>query len=321
MITVAQVESAFQLLSLQEGVHADLVPVPDRLLVRGTAQGSPLIELLDASLRDAVEPAPRMPITPTTDIRGAHLVLGDPFSRHAQLALLAQRPSRVTLLDDGASTIHLARVLTSAQPRAVERSHDPRVVSTVLGRIVRRNLERRAVRSGVQIVLGIPVDKSVVHELSARHYRIAHHRFEWSRSAACGIEDVLSGDGIVVLGSALVNDGHLTAGFYRDWLSKRCGSGVTFIPHRRERSSDIDFVRASGAAVRSSELPIELLVTPSSRRRMVHCLPSTPALTLPIITGDAGALTCDPIPIPAWCDGVPSSLVALTDEIERASSR
>lgn len=319
MSTVALIGSPFQLLCLLEACDAGAVEEPPLVFLQGQAphyqallaEGSHLVA--DVVLEGDVS-TPRM----AQRLRSADvLALGDPYSRLGQAVLAGSRRSHVIFLEDGAASLRAVRSLALGEPQ-LTRAHDARASSRRLASFAQRRLVADPQR--FVLVHSLPHHEDVLAALALRGIRVIRHRFDWTRST-WPVHGEESGRARLVLGSSLAADGLVDDARYSEWLTNTLSSGdVVFRPHRRETAVALRVVAEAGTTtvVRDS-LPVEVAV---SRQRFseIATLPSTAALTMPIVAPDA-TVTCVPVPEAWWRPGVPSAMVELTSEIVALSRR
>lgn len=300
--SVALIESPFQLLSLQEAVSGALMELPSRVLLRSSMGALP--DLVDGELRRRLERRS------TQGIIGAcgsarKLVLGDPYSGLAQTAMaMAPRLRHVELVDDGAAVLRTALLLGSGREPLVRAHARPNAATRLRAHRCAQRLARFASRENLTIATGLGpyLDRAALAE---RGVVTREHDFSWTRSVA---GDVESGDGTrghgtgrLVLGAALAVDGYLSSEFYQRWLDETLRPGDTFAAHRRERSEGVDEPAGGDINVVDLGVPVEVWLARSSGFDSVHCLPSTPALTIPRLSAGI-TVECRAVPDSAFTD-------------------
>lgn len=323
---VATIASPLQAMSLQEAVTAGVIEAPDVILIRGPRpQIDGILALADRRLRHAAAP----PLSTPSHLRllqGANeIVVGDPFSTMAHLALLGDRAERVVILEDGAAVIGARRALSSAHPSLV-RTHGRSRVRQELGRRATQRLRRLAERSDATLVGGLPMSHEIEHGLKAHSFAVVRHDFAWTRHVPippdAAVELVGQADRIV-LGSALAADGHLDRRFYRQWLERQLTAGrVAFLPHRRDEPWTRHLARELGAlAVSSNHLTAELLLRDVEHELDIESFPMTAVLTLPLVRGQRPtAVRLTRLPARLWTPQTPASMIALVDDIAEVAS-
>ncbi len=311
--SVALVESVFQLWMLHEAVDAGLVEVPDMTVLRGSATSPatslPVVdERLAATFHVASGPSDAL-----RRVLPAHeVIVGDAFSKLAGAGLRA-RTGYVTFLDDGASSLELARCFQTLRV-PLSRAHEG-VWAKWFGSVTRMRVGRLVQAGRTRWVTGF--DASLVPSSLENGPEVVRHRWGWARRVSVGHEHA-NGIKAIVLGSAMCADGLLDPLWYRTWLSESLARGGLFVPHRRERPSEVALA-GSIAAVRQTDWPVEFVVA-GARAVSVRCLPSTPALTVPLLA-PAAALESTAIPASAWRSSAPVALRQLVETIAGAASR
>ncbi len=298
----AWVETPLQLLSAVEAHHSGAVARRTRLLPRSGSEAlaATVAALTEAGLPDGLTVLPPVP-TPTlyradTDV----WLVGDAFSGQVQRALLAGRPRRLVVVDDGLATLHLLRLLGRRRPAPLERA---RVRSTLprraLGLAAALRL-RAAARAGrVTVFTMLPLPAPLVRAAAAAGVRVAAHDFPWLRSLP---EGSAPPENRVVLGTAMVRDGLLHAEPYLAWVAGQAREEpVVYHPHRREDARTLDPLRAHPRVrVAPQELPVELALRGLRARHRVVSLPSTAVTSLRVLLARRGTAV-DAVPVPeAW---------------------
>lgn len=281
--TVAWIESPFQLLSLIEATYARHLALPVEGHLRGDpGMYRPLVRRLD---RHPVEglclESGARPATVRRRLRGSvDFAVGDLCSGQAGVLLTSQPHARLVVLDDGSSTlVALANLVRTNGSLVRPRSAGNRLRSAFgigVHRAVRARMPGR-----IRVVSGL----SVAAAVASAEVPVVLHGFGWTRSAKVRLA-VRQAD-TVILGSALASDGLISVDSYRSWLDRALdtATGSTFfVPHRRDAEYVADLVRRRGGLLVSpAGLPIELVAAGWHDRVVVVTLPSTAALTLPVV--------------------------------------
>jgi hypothetical protein len=308
---LAIVDSPFQLMSLFEAIESGAVERPPDVLIRARA-GS--FERLLEFGRDELGAMVRKPASQAECLRllarRRELVIGDPFSGlfHAALGIRWTTLHRLVLLEDGASALRLHGLLADDAP--LTRAHSRSAVKTGLATLAAWRVRRLARRRQVVLSFGLPMDANVAARLAQRSVVVHLHRFEWSRSVSLPppLHVDPSADAVhVVLGSSLTSDRMIHPDYYRSWLEGALHPGSLFVPHRREPSVARKIVDKAGARMLANgSLPVELVLRDVATTLHVDCLPTTAAITLPLVRGERPTnLRCALPPESAWATDEP----------------
>lgn len=279
-IPVAWVESPLQLLSAVEWAAASGSPL--RVVPRATHRQMTATrgELLRRGLPVGVTIDPPTRLVPAGLLLDSeHWVLGDAFSGVVRAVLTAGFPDRVTLLDDGRMSLHLAQVLASSTPYS-RPGHTESAVHTVLGSAARRVLLRLARRGDLAFFSAFPVADAAGDRVSAEG-----NAFEWLRSTAAG---AAPRHPRVLLGSAAAVDGRIDEGEYEEWVRRHARPGTLFVPHRRENQERAAaLAQETGMDLDRSDLPVELALSGHPGPVEIVSLPSSALTTLELVLADA----------------------------------
>lgn len=316
MRCVALIGSPFQLVSLFEAIHIGAVPARPTTIVQGApADVAEVLALGRSLLAEVVSFSP----SKLAELSAADcLVLGDAYSMAGQIAVVANRRPRATIiLEDGAASLRSLRTLAFGDPGLV-RAHDRRAPTRPLATAARHRLRARS--ADLSIVHSVDHPAGVRSALQARGTALIHHRFEWSRERAPML--ALEADRLprLVLGSSMADDGFIRPDDYLSWLSSSLAvPGSAYRPHRREPSSRLERLKDEGFSIIADRCPVELSAL-VRRIDKVSMLPSTPALTLPKVDPSI-AVDCTAVPTHWWHPGTPAAMVELVGEIHRHSDR
>lgn len=286
MRTRAVVESPLQVLGLAEAVGSGASGGTVAVLARTTAARDTLAALLLAGPRtDDVHHDDRR----SRPGRAAHLrpartlVLGDALSGVGQLLLLVAGPrARVVLLDDGTATLLVVAALTGhgrlTRPPGPVGPHRRALAALAL-----RTLRARARRGRLVLLTCLPLEPSASAALRRAGVDVHRHTFARVRTRA---EVVPPAEDIVVLGSALADDGLVDPAAYERWAVDRirdaraAGLTVRYLPHRREPDARLARLALAGARVARSTLPAEITLRDLAAGRRVVSLPTSVLATL-----------------------------------------
>jgi hypothetical protein len=311
---LALIESPFQLLSLIEAIVAGVVEPPSQVIVPKPMQP----DLVDLARAAGVEIGSWTVETSLAAVlrragHASHVVVGDVFSGRSQLVIARQPGVRTTLLDDGASSLHVAAALRD-EVRLVR----PRVAlgsrRLALGLVARTSLRRTANEGRLGMFTAF-VDRPQ-RLIGAT---VSENGFAWTRRVA--LPDQLQTRRRVVFGSAMSEDGLISTASYRHWLARSVVAGETsFVPHRRETEAMCGFVRDLGALVGPrGGLPAELTMRDAPDMTEFRTLPSTVALTLPLIRNRC-VLVCDPVQAHWWTPAAPPPVRSLLASVARRAA-
>jgi len=303
---LAIVDSPFQLLSLFEALESGAVERPPDVVIRARAGSFERLLDLGQDVLASVVPGPlSLPACLRLLAGRRHLAVGDAYSGlfHAALGLRWTGVRRVVLLEDGASALRLHALLADGRP--LTRAHSRRAAKSALAAFAGWRL-RRLSRSGhVVLSTGLPMSPSVAGRLTDRGVDVRHHEFAWSRSVPLGAPIRAAerhGEVHVVLGSSLAFDRMLSWTYYRSWLADTAREGSLFVPHRREAAESRRIVERAGAdTMADGALPVELLLRDVGPALHIDCLPTTAAITVPLVRGGhPTTVHCARPPESAW---------------------
>ncbi|CAN5172839.1 hypothetical protein BH11ACT3_BH11ACT3_01750 [soil metagenome] len=212
-------------------------------------------------------------------------VIGDAFSGQFRTAMSVLGARSMTLVDDGAMTVHAARVLTGRAPYS-RPGQSESSLKTLLGGLARDRMLALAARERLDVFTAF-ADKGELRALAATGVAVRSNDFAWLRDSAAPIS--LTHD-TVVLGSAAVVDGTLTVDAYLAWLRDTVRSTpAAYLPHRRESGELLERVRAvDGLTVISTGLPVELALAGTRRPLEIVTRPSTAVTTLERVLAGSG---------------------------------
>jgi hypothetical protein len=207
-------------------------------------------------------------------------IIGDAFSGQFRAAMSVLHPRSVTLVDDGAMTIHVADALAGRTDFARPRQHES-ALATVLGGRARTRMLRLAARGRFGVFSAF-ADHPSVAGLAPLGVEVRENAFAWLRAHARPI--ALPGRR-VILGSAAVADDTLAVDRYLAWVRAAAASSddgpAAYLPHRREsdellrRVADLD-----GVTLVHTGLPVELALAGGDEPLEIVSLHSTAATTL-----------------------------------------
>lgn len=310
----AWVESPLQLLSVIEahaagllGAHTTIVPRADVSALRPTVDcvrvlGLPSGLEIQAPSRDRSAGASA----------AATWVVGDVFSGRVQRSLLARRPGRMVIVDDGRATLHLLSVLTGPERAPLLRARVMPAGSAaavaaglprrVLGAVAAARLREAAAAGRLTVVTTCELDAATEARAREAGVQLAPNDFGWLR----GRPPAQAPDQrTVVLGSAMVVDGLLRQRPYLGWVADRAdGEPLAYFPHRREDATTLAALRSrAGIRVYDSPVPVELALSGLTSQHRVVSLPSSAALTLrTLLAGRGTEVHVDEVPHDWWTE-------------------
>jgi hypothetical protein len=269
---VAWVESPLQLLSAVEYAAASGMPM-DIVARKGGAQlPQTAARLIELGLPEGTRIGHRSSagFLALALRRTRHWIVGDAFSGVVRGALSMRSPSRLTVLDDGSTSLLLPAVVTGIAPLTRTSIGSPplheRARTAFIGLCDQGRLEFFSMYA-----LDVP--------------QLTLNNFAWLRSR--GID---SHHGpVVILGSAAVVDGLSSRDAYLDWVAAQ-PRPATYFPHRRETEALLALVaHIDGVSISNSGLPIELTLAGAGRLQ-IRSLPSSATRSLGIILEGSGSV-------------------------------
>lgn len=217
-------------------------------------------------------------------------IVGDAFSGQFRSAMTVLRPRTLTLVDDGAMSVHVAEALAGRVDFARPGQRETTLKALLGGRARSRML--RLARKGRLGMYTAFADHPSVAGLSAQGVEVRENGFRWLRAHAQPI--ALPGHR-VILGSAAVADDTLAADRYLDWLrsvAAQPGDGLpaAYLPHRREPEEVLARVAAlDGVELVRTGLPVELALAGTTEPLEIVSLRSTAAITLRQVLEGSGS--------------------------------
>ncbi|GEL95193.1 hypothetical protein [Cellulomonas composti] len=315
----AWVESPLQMVSALEAADAGLLG-PEVSVVHRSGIRS--IDELAARLgRVALPSGVRLEASSTGGLwrHPAPGAVGDAFSGAVQSRTLLSRRAPFVVLDDGLATLHLLDLLTNPSASGLSRARaKPGTARRSLALAARSHLLGLARRGRLTVFTVLPVRPEVEQSFAQLGGQIVAHSFAWSSSLR---EPELHGAREVVVGSAMATDGLVHRAAYTSWvhgIAEAASGEVVYIPHRRESPSITAHV-ADRASVRVERgpWPVEVSLRCLPQGAVVHCLPSTPLLSLRGVLADAGVtLSGTRIPDSWWTTAASARFRASLPDVE-----
>lgn len=288
--TRAWVESPLQMVSALEASAAGELGDTVEVIYRA---GIPSLAELAARLGTVALPAGTSVTAWDTRnlwLRGYPEAFGDAFSGALQARGTVARRRPLVVLDDGLATLHLLDLLTAPAGGPLVRARArPGSLRRALAGAARTRLLHLAREGHLTVFTALPVRDQAAEAFTELGGRLVRHSFAWSASLR---EPELHGADIVVVGSAMATDGLIRTDAYARWVHAIADEGdgeVVYIPHRRE-SPAITATVADRPSIRVERgpWPVEVSLRCLPAGTVVHCLPSTPLLTLRTALADLG---------------------------------
>ncbi|KRF33682.1 hypothetical protein ASG83_07230 [Yonghaparkia sp. Soil809] len=234
---------------------------------------------------------------------GAEWLVGDAFSGLVQARLARAVPDRLVLVDDGAITRRLARLLGAGEPllRPARAAADgPNGLRRALASSTMRTLRALAAEGRLDVTTYLPPADPAVASLLELGARVRHHRFAWTREHGLAARDVPEGRRIV-LGTAAVADGLIEAD-EQSGLVRRLAreQRLAYLPHRREPEWFLRaLARERHVEVVPAAVPVELALAGALRPLDVVSRPSSAIETLSVVLEGTGSSVrlADPAPV------------------------
>jgi hypothetical protein len=281
---VAWVESPLQLLSVAEAAAAagDRPTVAYR--ITSPQMSATVVELnrLRSPLAAAL-PYAGIPWALLSQHRD--WIVGDPFSGQFRLAVSVLNPRSITVVDDGDMTVHLAEVLLGRGDYA-RRGQRESGLKSLLAPAAHSRLLGLAARERLALFTAFAAEPAL-GALAATGVPVRANAFDWLRGRARPID---LPHRRVVLGSAGVTDGGITADAYLTWLGDVLRDGpAAYLPHRRESREQLELVRTlPGATVVETGLPVELALAGTAHALEVVAYRSSAVRTLARVLAGTG---------------------------------
>jgi len=290
---LAWVESPLQLLGATEYAATLGRPIAVAYRLTGPQMPTTMAELLArGALFSSVAPYYGIPWSLLHD--QPDWAIGDGFSGQFRMAAALLRPRSITLLDDGDMSIHLAAALLGRTAFARRGIHESGL-ATLLGGLARDRMLRLAGSRRLAMFSAF-VDDPTVAAVPARDVELVRNSFAWLRAHP---KPTRLPHRRVVLGSARVGDGLMSARSYLDWLGSIATAGpVVYLPHRRERSAQLAAIASlEGVAVVEPGLPAELLLAGTPEPLEIVMMRSSASTTLRAVLEGTGSTVTVSAPV------------------------
>ena len=277
MTSAAIISSPLQAVTLLEAVDASYVTPTSIFLAPNLS--------LDTSTRNELNAIAACRMAKLSALRSiaasSTLIVGDPYSQLAQIAIALARTKTITILEDGVATYRAMRQLAADEP--LERAVNKRA-NWLLRSVVQRRIHAHLRDHTLEWVLH--------REFSVPPCQVRPHLFR-----RMGLEqfETIPNVRAIVAGSALAADGYVVQDRYLHWLSNACSENehTLFIPHRRESEESRRIAVEAGAKVTESGKAFEQILFATPNVHVVHSLPTTPALTTQTIRPDVRLVVQD----------------------------
>jgi len=282
---LAWVESPLQLLCATEFAAAHDLTIRVAFRLSGPQMTATAAELLRRKA-PFVDAAPYYGIPWSLLAEHPDWIVGDGFSGQFRSAMSVLGPRTVTIVDDGAMSVHLADALAGRVDYARPGQHESRL-KTVLGGRARSRMLHLA-RRGRLGMFSAFADHPSVAGLAALGVEVRDQGFAWLRAHT---RPLALPERRVILGSANVADGLLGADRYLLWLRERLADGpAAYLPHRREHPELLERIaRMPGLTLVRTGLPVELALAGTTEPLEIVSLASTAAITLRQVLEGSGS--------------------------------
>ncbi|WP_156160955.1 hypothetical protein [Demequina maris] len=236
-------------------------------------------------------------------------LLGDVFSGQIKSLLSVTGVRDTVVVDDGSAATSMADALAARGTLGRPGVQEGRV-HRVLGAVGSARLAAGIRRGRVSFFTAYP-DAAGFRALAGLGADVRHNRYAWTRETrpVSAVEATH-----VIVGTALVVDGHIARTAYREWLGAQSNESAVYIPHRRE-TRELALVEELGLTVLPVDVPIEIALAGSPTVQRVSTLPSSVVATLRAILDPEVVLDVVPIPERWWEPDVDPHLRAMLDSI------
>lgn len=252
----------------------------------------------------------------------SHIALGDPFGKAAILTLLSTVVKEVVFLEDGLSSIAAISQLSKGdsllRPRDGEVSGFRERIKPLIGFNYRRLASLNKVSWVMCSASSLVLEKAGVTVIGRRRV----HKFGTLKSmCSAGVNRGQSSNVRIVVGSSYATNGLMRTEAYNKWLVKMCSESscrVVFVPHPRELSASKTIVLNCGASVSVDRKSVERVVLESQEVDSIHCLPSSPILSLATL-GYGEKIGLTKVNGNDWCPDAPCAfreLVSLVEDLQ-----
>ena len=285
--SLAWVESPLQLVAAAEWAATRDEPIAVAFRLSGPQMSTTAKELLARGARFAsCDPYYGIPWGLLRKHR--NWAIGDAFSGQFRLAGTVLRPRTLTLLDDGTMTVAIVDSLLGRRDFTRPHQHEGRI-HTTLGGIARDRMLGLAARERLEISTAFALGDERMTRLAGHGIHVTPQRFGWVKSTARPIK--VPGNR-VLLGSAWVVDGRISASDYLAWVAEEAREAkVAYLPHRRESADQLALIaKIPGVRVFETGLPIELVLAGAQDPLEIITLPTSAQSTLGHLLDGTGSM-------------------------------
>lgn len=284
-LPIAWVESPLQLVCVAEYAASQGTPVAVALRIRGPQMAS-TAEALVARGAMFASVAPYYGIPWELLATKRDWVIGDAFSGQFRTAINALAPRTLTMVDDGAISIHLARALVGRDDFARPGQHES-ALKTVLGGLARGRMRTLASRGRAGLFTAFDSDPAM-SDLAADGFAVTRNDFGWLRSTA---QPVALPHPRVVLGTAHVVDGTQLPADHLAWVRAMAAAApISYLPHRREPAAMTARIAAlPGVDVVQTGLPVEVALAGTLTPLEIITTRSSATTTLAAVLAGTGS--------------------------------
>jgi hypothetical protein len=312
-LAVAWAESPLQLLNIAEyaaasGVRAS-VGMRD-----GVPSLAPTLAAIQDFLPESIADVSPRSLPGRLPRGGGALIAGDAYSGIVKAWLVSHSRRAVVLVDDGSASLATAQDLAVFAPLKRFDSRAPRLDRPLAAAAARR---LRHVQSRGDLTMFTAYSTSApMAKLADSGVTVVPNTYSWLRSLP-PVADAITAD-VIVVGSALATDGHITHDAYLAWLRRAAaGTRVAYLPHRRENAEAVlaELGREAVTLIRSV-IPAELMLARVRPGQRIAALPSSIVATVSAIAPQAN-LVVDAIKPEWWTPTADPAVKAMASEVAR----
>ncbi|HWH25323.1 MAG TPA: hypothetical protein VNT53_01590 [Pseudolysinimonas sp.] len=222
-------------------------------------------------------------------------IIGDAFSGQFRTAMSSLRARSVTVVDDGAISIHLARALVD-EVDFVRPEQRESTLKVMLGARTRTRMRALSARGRAQLFTAFAAHPTM-DRLQRTGFEVSENGFEWIRRTA---RPITLPHPRIVLGSAQVADRTLGAEDHVRWVAAHAAHApISYLPHRREPVEVTRRIEAMhGVEVVRTGLPVELALAGTTVPLEVLATQSSAVTTLRTVLVGTGSSVHADVPNP-----------------------